>query len=268
MKVCQWRVLVQVFQLFPCVCITSLNKLCLPKHGGLRRVGTKWSCSLFRLQKQKGSLGEEQCFQGTSLGTAAWTAREEMLLWEGRYVSSNGTLHGLSVALSFLVPTALLSIDSLTQSHFNEVYFVPSTPWSNPTSCITICYYGNISTVQAPSVRWAPSRSKSIFCWSSFLEKAKGSKSPPVANGSLKQWEKMFSTGTRESCNLSCLCLCCSVTQFAACLCEPWGCALCDLCQFQPLPPQQAAKDTLRQAAFSSVILALPAVSSGAKQGM
>lgn len=91
-------------------------------------MGTKWSCSLFRLQKQKGSLGEEQCFQGTSLGTAAWTAREEMLLWEGRYVSSNGTLHGLSVALSFLVPTALLSIDSLTQSHFNEVYFVPSTP--------------------------------------------------------------------------------------------------------------------------------------------
>lgn len=87
-------------------------------------MGTKWSCSLFRLQKQKGSLGEEQCFQGTSLGTAG----EEMLLWEGRYVSSDGTLHGLSVALSFLVPTALLSIDSLTQSHFNEVYFVPSTP--------------------------------------------------------------------------------------------------------------------------------------------
>lgn len=60
-----------------------------------------------------------------------------------------------------------------------------------------------------------------------------------------------FQVGTRESCNLSCWCLCCSVTWFAACLCGPWGCALCDLSQSQPLPPQQAVKDVLRQAVFS-----------------
>lgn len=119
---------------------------------------------------------------------------------------------------------------------------------------------------QALSVRWAPSRSKSIFCWSSFLEKAKVTTSGKC--GSLKQWEKLLSTGTRESCNLSCWCLCCSVTEFAACLHGPWGCALCDLSQSQPLPPQQAVKDVLRQAAFSCCHPGLPAMSSGAKEGM
>lgn len=100
-------------------------------------------------------------------------------------------------------------------------------------------------------MRWALSRSKSFFCWSSFLEKVKGSKSPPVANRSVKQWEKLLSRSTRESCHLSCLCPCYSMTQFAACLRGPWGCALCDLSQSQPLPPQQAVKVVLSQAALS-----------------
>lgn len=88
------------------------------------------------------------------------------------------------------------------------------------------------------------------FAGAAFLEKAKGSKSP-VANGSLEQWEKLLCTGTRVIWNPSCWCLCCSVAWFAAHLCGPWGCALCDLSQSQPVPPQQAVKDALRQAASS-----------------
>lgn len=50
--------------------------------------------------------------------------------------------------------------------HFNEASFVPST-------CITICYYGNGSTDQAQQ----------------------GSEPPPVASVSGKHWEELLSKG-------------------------------------------------------------------------
>lgn len=76
-----------------------------------------------------------------------------------------------------------------------------------------------------------------------------------------------FPVGTRESYNLSCSYLCCSVTRFAACLCGPWGCALCDLSPSLCLLSKLSKVCSDRQSS-AAVIPGLPSMSSGAKEGM
>lgn len=81
----------------------SQQTSCLQNDVGSRKVGNKWSCTFFGVQKQEGSLGGQQCFPVSSPGAAGWATRGEMLLRESKHLSRQWDLsqHGLSMAFSF-----------------------------------------------------------------------------------------------------------------------------------------------------------------------